>query len=173
MANGVMAGMKYMNDPECLPVIAMLVEKKAQIEQEQLQQQAQEEEQEQAQEEEQEQAQEKEQQQEEEEEEAAVDEMTTNIVTSLFTTIRMCGGIAGPAVGVNILETYSFRYAIPFWGIAMLCGGVLWTIQMLLSGAVTTELGLSCCCSSGGEREQWQQKQSGGYAQVPVSEESA
>ena len=34
----------------------------------------------------------------------ASDEMTTNMVTSIFTTIRMAGGIFGPAVGSQIQQ---------------------------------------------------------------------
>ena len=53
------------------------------------------------------------------------DEMTTNITTSVFTTIRMCGGILGPGIGSQILAARGFRWAIPFWGVSMLCGSAL------------------------------------------------
>jgi|EP01043_Picozoa_sp_COSAG02_P041802 MFS family permease len=67
-----------------------------------------------------------------EEDREEVDEMTTNITTSLFTTIRMGGAILGPAVGAEIVAKDGFRTAIPFWGLAMLIGGVIYSAQLLV-----------------------------------------
>jgi len=61
-----------------------------------------------------------------------IDEMTTNITTSLFTTIRMGGAILGPAVGAEIVAKDGFRTAIPFWGLVMLIGGVVYSAQLLV-----------------------------------------
>ena len=61
-----------------------------------------------------------------------IDEMTTNITTSLFTTIRMGGAILGPAVGAEIVAKDGFRTAIPFWGLVMLIGGLVYSAQLLV-----------------------------------------
>lgn len=36
------------------------------------------------------------------------------------------------AVGADIVATDGFRTAIPFWGFIMLCGGVVYSIQLLI-----------------------------------------
>ena len=66
--------------------------------------------------------------------------MTTNITTSVFTTIRMCGGILGPGIGSQILAAHGFRWAIPFWGVSMLCGSLM-TCAIII------------CCKGSDERE--------------------
>lgn len=71
-----------------------------------------------------------------EEHKEVIDEMTTNITTSLFTTIRMGGAILGPAVGAEIVASDGFRTAIPFWGLAMLIGGVVYSTQLLIWAAL-------------------------------------
>ena len=71
-----------------------------------------------------------------EEDKEEIDEMTTNITTSLFTTIRMGGAILGPAVGAEIVARDGFRTAIPFWGLVMLIGGVVYSAQLLVWAAL-------------------------------------